>query len=88
MKRVIRDYDSLDPDLLSLLEEAYPNGVRKTDLIAFPASGGKWLHGVELRTADTLYIIKGDFERRERSFGFALEAGAEQELGEGGDEWE
>ena len=72
MKRVIRDYESLAPELRSLLEEAFPHGVRREDLISFPASGGKRIYGVELHTEDTTYIIRGNFDKPRERFGFSL----------------
>ncbi|MEM0995577.1 MAG: hypothetical protein AAGN35_00795 [Bacteroidota bacterium] len=80
MKRVIRDFRSLDADLRDRLAAAFPQGIQKADLLAFPVGGGRRIYGVELVVGDTLYIIKGDFREKKRGFTLLWEG---EEGGEG-----
>ena len=62
MKRVIKDYKSINTDLLQLLINTYPEGIDEKDLIKITKPDGKKINVVELRTDDTIYLIKIDQE--------------------------
>ena len=58
MKRVIVDYKKLNTDILDLLVEKYPDGYNYSDIISFQNSEGKTISTVEVRTNDTVYLVK------------------------------
>ena len=58
MKRVIRNIATLDAALLSLMDDQFPNGIRKEDLMSFPTSGGKRIYGIELKTEEVTYLVR------------------------------
>ncbi|MEM9143899.1 MAG: hypothetical protein AAGA86_13000 [Bacteroidota bacterium] len=58
MKRKLVDYKKLDHHLAALLIETYPDGYGDDDIISFKNLQGEWVEAVELRTEDTLYLVK------------------------------
>ncbi|NAY91867.1 hypothetical protein GTQ34_08055 [Muricauda sp. JGD-17] len=58
MKRVIVDYKKLDGVILNLLVEKYPDGYGDGDIISFRNSQGEWVECIEVRTKDTVYLVK------------------------------
>ena len=58
MKRVIVDYKKLNPEILSLLAQTYPDGFDDEELIRFQNSSGEVHYCAELRTADVVYLVK------------------------------
>jgi len=58
MKRVIIDYKKLSSEVASLLIETYPHGYGDEDIIVLRKPGGEIIETVEVRTEDTLYLVK------------------------------
>ncbi|PIB38103.1 hypothetical protein [Maribacter sp. 4G9] len=58
MTRRLIDYKKLDHRLASLLIEKYPYGYGDEDIIVFKNAHGEYVEAVELRTEDTLYLVK------------------------------
>ena len=58
MTRRLIDYKKLDHQLASLLIEKYPYGYGDEDIIVFKNGHGEYVEAVELRTEDTLYLVK------------------------------
>ncbi|KOY52589.1 hypothetical protein [Polaribacter dokdonensis] len=58
MKRVIVDYAKLTKDILDMLLEKYPDGYDYEDIITFKNAKGENVKAVELRTEDTVYLVK------------------------------
>ncbi len=58
MKRILIDYKKLDHELTALLIDAYPNGYGDEDIVAFKNHKGEFIEAVELRTEDSLYLVK------------------------------
>lgn len=58
MRRVIVDYNKLTTSILDLLVEKYPDGYGYNDIISFQNSEGKTINAVEVRTNDTIYLVK------------------------------
>ena len=58
MRRVIVDYNKLTTSILDLLVEKYPDGYGYNDIISFQNSEGKTINTVEVRTNDTIYLVK------------------------------
>lgn len=58
MKRVIIDYKSIGADLIQQLIKIFPDGIYEDDLIRITKPNGEKVNVVELRTEDTIYLIK------------------------------
>lgn len=58
MKRVIVDYKKLTPEILSLLVEKYPDGYDDKHIIRFKNSKKESIEAVEVKTEDTIYLVK------------------------------
>ncbi len=58
MTRRLIDYKKLDHQLASLLIETYPYGYGDEDIICFKNGNGELIEAVELRTEDTLFLVK------------------------------
>ena len=58
MKRILVDYKKLDRKAAALLIETYPDGYGDDDIIAFKNGKGELVQAVELRTEDTLFLVK------------------------------
>lgn len=58
MKRLIVDYKKLNEQILNLLVEKFPDGYDETDIIAFRNSKNEVVEAVEVRTEDTVYLVK------------------------------
>ncbi len=58
MKRILIDYKKLSHEVAALLLETYPNGYGDDDIIRFKNAAGDYIEAVELRTDDTLYLVK------------------------------
>ncbi|NVJ89995.1 MAG: hypothetical protein HWD82_11250 [Flavobacteriaceae bacterium] len=58
MKRIIVEYSKLTKDILDMLIETYPDGYNYEDIISFKNAKGETVKAVELRTDDTIYLVK------------------------------
>lgn len=58
MKRVIVEYSKLTTNILDLLVEKYPDGYEYEDIISFQNSKGQTVKAVEVKTEDTIYLVK------------------------------
>ncbi|WP_298512018.1 hypothetical protein [uncultured Kordia sp.] len=58
MKRVIVDYQKLTQNILDLLVEKYPDGYDDIDIIKFKNAKNESIEAVEVRTDDTIYLVK------------------------------
>jgi hypothetical protein len=58
MKKVIVDYKKLTPEILSLLVEKYPDGYDDDQIITFRNSKNEKIEAVEVRTEDSIYLVK------------------------------
>lgn len=58
MTRRLIDYRKLDHHLAALLIETYPYGYGDEDIICFKNIKGDYVEAVEIRTDDTLYLVK------------------------------
>lgn len=58
MTRRLIDYRKLDHNLAALLIETYPYGYGDEDIITFKNINGDYVEAVELKTTDTLYLVK------------------------------
>ncbi len=58
MKRVIVDYAKLTGDILNLLVEKFPEGYDDSDIIRFRNAQNELIEAVEVKTEDTIYLVK------------------------------
>lgn len=58
MKRVIVDYSKLNDHILELLTSTYPDGYSDDDIISFYNSKKERIECVEIKTEDTIYLVK------------------------------
>ena len=58
MKRVLVDYKKLTPEILNLLVEKFPEGYGLRDIIHFTNHKGQYVDAVEVKTDDTIYLVK------------------------------
>ncbi|MBN9285937.1 MULTISPECIES: DNA primase [unclassified Flavobacterium] len=58
MKRVIVDYAKLTNEILTLLVERFPDGYDDSDVIRFKNAKNETVEAVEVRTEDTIYLVK------------------------------
>jgi len=58
MKRIIVDFKKLTPEILSLLVEKYPDGYDDIHVITFKNAKNQTIEAVEVRTEDTIYLVK------------------------------
>lgn len=58
MKRVIVDYKKLDKGILNLLVTKFPDGYSDHDIVSFKNHHNDTIEAVEIRTNDTIYLVK------------------------------
>ncbi|WP_416442101.1 hypothetical protein ACH3O9_15735 [Leeuwenhoekiella sp. A16] len=58
MRRVIVDFKKLTPEILSLLVDKYPYGYDDDHIISFRNAKNELIEAVEVRTEDTIYLVK------------------------------
>ena len=58
LKRVIVDFKKLSNAILDLLVMKYPDGFGDSDIIAFKNQYNETIECVEVRTEDTIYLVK------------------------------
>lgn len=70
MKRVIVDYSKLTSEILNLLVEKFPDGYDDSDIIRFKNAKNENIEAVEVRTNDTIYLVKISTKLSERIINF------------------
>jgi len=58
MKRVIVDYAKLTNEILTLLVERFPDGYDDSNIVRFKNAKNETIEAVEVRTEDTIYLVK------------------------------
>ena len=58
MKRVLIDYKKLDHKVAAVLIDSYPYGYGDEDIITIKKPSGEVIEAVEVRTEDTIYLVK------------------------------
>lgn len=58
MKRVIVDYAKLTNEILTLLVERFPEGYDDSNIIRFKNAKNETIEAVEVKTEDTIYLVK------------------------------
>lgn len=73
MKRIIKDYKSIDSDLLVTINSLYPDGIGEEDLISFTNTKGETIRAIEIKTDDTIYLIKMSSQLEQKLEEFSIE---------------
>ncbi len=58
MRKVIVDYKKLTPEVLNLLTQKFPDGYGDNDIIVFDNHRNETIEAVEVKTEDTIYLVK------------------------------
>ncbi|NER13783.1 hypothetical protein GWK08_10055 [Leptobacterium flavescens] len=58
MKRIIVDYKKLTKEILTMLVDKYPDGYGDNDIITFKNASNETIEAVEVKTSDTIYLVK------------------------------
>ncbi len=58
MLRKIVDYSKLNEDILALLVDKFPDGYDDSDVITFRNAQNEVVEAVEVKTDDTVYLVK------------------------------
>ena len=58
MRKVIVDYKKLTPEILTKLTERFPDGYGDKDIIKFDNHKNETIEAVEIKTEDTIYLVK------------------------------
>lgn len=58
MRRLIVDYKKLHPEVLNLLVKKFPDGYGDSDIITFDNHKNETIEAIEVKTNDTIYLIK------------------------------
>jgi hypothetical protein len=70
MRRVIVDYKKLTPEILGLLSEKFPDGYDDDDIIIFDNHRNETIEAVEVKTDDSIYLVKVSSRLRYTMFSF------------------
>ena len=81
MKRVIVDYAKLTNEILTLLVEKFPDGYDESDIIRFKNAKNETVEAVEVRTEDTIFLVKVSTKLADR-----IENYEEDDIDETGDD--
>ncbi|MBF6609143.1 MAG: DNA primase [Flavobacterium sp.] len=58
MKRIIVDYSKLTNEILTLLVDRFPDGYDDSHIVRFRNAQNELIEAVEVRTDDTIYLVK------------------------------
>jgi len=58
LNRIIVDHKKLTSEILNLLVEKFPDGYGVRDIIKFTNHKGQYIEAVEVRTDNTIYLVK------------------------------
>lgn len=70
MKRIIVDYSKLTNEILNLLVEKFPDGYDDSNIIRFKNHKNETIEAVEVRTEDTIYLVKISTKLADRIINF------------------
>ncbi|MFN0032727.1 MAG: hypothetical protein ACKVOR_11260 [Flavobacteriales bacterium] len=58
LKRIIKDYNSLEKEHIDLITKHFPEGFENDDLVSFTTPKGQFIKALEIRTAEAIYLFK------------------------------
>jgi DNA-directed RNA polymerase subunit delta len=70
MKRIIVDYSKLTNEILNLLVEKFPDGYDDSNIIRFKNHKNETIEAVEVRTEDTIFLVKISTKLADRIINF------------------
>ncbi|HEX8576759.1 MAG TPA: DNA primase [Flavobacterium sp.] len=70
MKRIIVDYSKLTNEILNLLVEKFPDGYDDSNIIRFKNHKNETIEAVEVRTEDTIFLVKISTKLSDRIINF------------------
>ena len=70
MKRIIVDYAKLTHEILNLLVDKFPDGYDDSNIIRFRNHKDEAIEAVEVKTDDTIYLVKISTKLSERMFNY------------------
>lgn len=82
MKRIIVDFKKLTPEILSLLVDKYPDGYDDEHVITFKNAQNITIDAVEVRTEDTIYLVKVSSRLENSMASFDLEDYSDEQFSE------
>lgn len=82
MKRVIVDYKKLTPEILGMLVEKYPDGYDDDHIISFKNAKNQRVEAVEVKTDDTIYLVKVSTRLEDTMADFDVDDYDEEDLNE------
>ena len=80
MKRRIIDYEKLTTEVLDLLLEKFPDGYNYDDIMTFQNARGETIKAVEVRTDDTIYLVKIGMKLEQKMEDYSKEEMGEDEF--------
>ena len=86
MKRVIVEYAKLTNEILNLLVEKFPDGYDDSDIIRFKNAKNETIEAVEVKTEDTIYLVKVSMKLADRIENFDEDDLKELEIDDDGDD--
>jgi len=60
MKRVIKDFKAISPEVMALINDQYPLGYEDNELVTFVNAKGEFIKALEVKTDEVVYLIKLD----------------------------
>ncbi len=70
MKRIIVDYSKLTNEILNLLVDKFPDGYDDSNIIRFRNHKDEAIEAVEVKTEDTIYLVKISTKLSERMISY------------------
>lgn len=70
MRRIIVDYAKLTNEILTLLVEKFPDGYDESNIIRFKNHKNETIEAVEVRTMDTIFLVKISTKLSDRIINF------------------
>ncbi len=70
MRRIIVDYAKLTNEILTLLVEKFPDGYDESNIIRFKNHKNETIEAVEVRTVDTIFLVKISTKLSDRIINF------------------
>lgn len=82
MKRILIKYKKLTPDILDLLVKKYPDGYNDSDIVTFRNAKNELIEAIEVKTDDTIYLVKVSEKLEQRMDTFLDEDEGEVQIDE------
>ncbi|WP_196885077.1 hypothetical protein [Aureivirga sp. CE67] len=77
MKKRIIDYKNLNSEILELLLTKYPEGYTNKDIVSFTNVKNELIEALEVRTEDTIFLVKVESKLEEAMEDFVVDIAEE-----------